>query len=406
MTTEWTCLLVDLDGEGLAQSWQAAAEGHDFGMHLSYVGSEAEALAMLNAGTVLVQIIFAKAATVEVQSLLKCFQNNVGAVAEFQALVCDEPDPKFMAGVFEFGVEQFLSPSAWAKEAAAVTRNAAALMADASSAEAKSVALTRTIRSADQAAITRVAKELDQLVEYDFRAAYAVGRAAEATGDYVGAVDAFGKSRQMNAMFRPSSSSLGESLLVIGKVDEALDVFQKLERTNPYDVERKANIASAYVEKGDFEAAQRYVDEAQRLAPNNSRVLEARAQVLLCVGKIGEAFKLMDDMSEVGPFFAAKMNELGIQLSQAGKGKSALALYQKAHKIVRPELRYKISLNAALACRRLKAWDLALKYLVRCQKEYGAAFSKIDKIRESILAAKAEEARGLKRAPAKVPDAS
>jgi hypothetical protein len=135
-------------------------------------------------------------------------------------------------------------------------------------------------------------------------------------------------------------------------------------------------------------------------------VLEARAQVLLCTGKIGEAFKLMDDMSEVGPFFAAKMNELGIQLSQAGKGKSALALYQKAHKIVRPELRYKISLNAALACRRLKAWDLALKYLTRCQKEYGASFSKIDKIRESIEAARVEEAAAAKRAPASVPEAS
>jgi tetratricopeptide (TPR) repeat protein len=101
-------------------------------------------------------------------------------------------------------------------------------------------------------------------------------------------------------------------------------------------------------------------------------LIETRAQICLGTGKIGEAFQLMDQMSEVGPFFAAKLNELGIRLSQAGKGKSALALYQKAHKIVRSELKYKISLNAALACRRLQEFDMALKYIIRCRKEYGS----------------------------------
>lgn len=76
------------------------------------------------------------------------------------------------------------------------------------------------------------------------------------------------------------------------------------------------------------------------------------------------------------------------KLSQAGKGKSALALYTKAHKVVRPELRYKISMNAALACYRLADFDAALAWLDRCEKEYGSAYEKLVKIRKAVLAAK------------------
>ena len=75
------------------------------------------------------------------------------------------------------------------------------------------------------------------------------------------------------------------------------------------------------------------------------------------------------------------------------KGKSALALYQKAHKIVRAELKYKISLNAALACRRLKEWDMALKYVARCEREFGATFPKLAKIRQAIAEGKAQDAQ-------------
>jgi nucleotidyltransferase/DNA polymerase involved in DNA repair len=107
----------------------------------------------------------------------------------------------------------------------------------------------------------------------------------------------------------------------------------------------------------------------------------------------------MDQMSGVGPFFAAKLNDLGIKLSQAGKGKSALALYQKAHRVVREDLRYKITLNAALACRRLQDFDMALKYVARCAKEYGSMFPKLVKIKETLMKEKLAAAA----APAKDP---
>lgn len=389
---DWNCLLVDLNGSDLAETWQEKVSALDLPAQISFAANIEEAQILLNNGGILNLVIFSAQNSGDVQLLLKSFQSNVGCIADFQAIVCSDPTAAYMAGVFEFGVEQFFALESWPDEMAAMVRKTADTLSDPTSAEARTVALSRSIRSADQAAIQRAAKDINDLAEYDYRAAYAKGKACEATGDYDGAANSYKMSSSMNKMFRPGTSSLGETLLVTGRIDEALEVFKNLEKTNPYDVERKANIAAAYIEKGDFDSANRYVELAEKLAPENSRVLEAKAQVLLCTGKVGEAFKLMDGMSEVGPFFAAKLNELGIQLSQSGKGKSALALYQKAHKIVRPELKYKISMNAALACRRLQAWDMALKYLARCEKEFGGSFPKLLKIKESIMQVKAQVA--------------
>ena len=387
-----TCLLVDLSGLGLAEAWQEQVSGTDYGLALSCASSLDEAQVMLKSGSVLVQVLFANDNSADLQTLLKSFQANVGCIADFQAIVCEDPSPVFMAGVFEFGIEQFILLSAWPSELAVVTRRAAELMHDTTSAEYKTLSLSRSIRSADQGAIKQATDALGDLAEYDYRIAFTKGKAQEATGDYVGAADAYASARSMNKMFRPSATKLGENLLVTGRFNEALEVFKTLEKTNPYDAERKASLATVYIEKGDMEMAQRYLDAAAKLAPKNTKLLEAQAQLLLSTGKIAEAFVLLDQLSDVGPYFASKLNELGIKLSQAGKGKSALALYQKAHKIVRPELRYKITLNATLACRRLKAWDMAMKYALRCEKEFGGRFEKLDKIKESIITLQKQEA--------------
>jgi tetratricopeptide (TPR) repeat protein len=245
------------------------------------------------------------------------------------------------------------------------------------------------LRETDQAAIRAALEELGEVGGHDARAAFMRAKAMEAIGDYMGAVGAYDAATKLDRFFRPASIAWGESLLMIGKVDMALAMFQDLLRSDPFDPEIRALLAAVWIEKNDVAAASELVEAAAVRAPDNSRVLEAQAQVLLCTGRVGEAFKLMDGMSEVGPFFAAKLNDLGIRLSQGGNGKSALALYQKAHRIVRPELRYKVSLNAALACRRMNEWDLALRYLDRCEQEYGGSFAKLEKIREAIAVSKA-----------------
>lgn len=392
-------LLVDLTESDLAETWQDKVATLGIPFEMACVRGHEAAIAEFSHATISPLVIFANDSSPQLIEILRTFQMALGPMSEFQLIVCSEPSPQFMATVFEFGVEQFAAQESWPESVAVICRTVQEKLSDESSAEFKTVQLATAIRSQDGDRIQAAKSALGDLASYDFRAAFASGRASEATGNYDDAIEAYRTAGGMNKMFRPTSTSLGEACLITGKVDEAIVIFQKLDRTNPRDIDRKANLASAFVEKGDLETAAKYAAEAEALQPNSSRVAEIKAQVLLCQGKVNDAFLLMDQMKGVGPFFAAKLNDLGIKLSQAGKGKSALALYQKAHKVVREDLKYKITLNAALACRRLQDYDMALKYVARCAKEYGSMFPKLAKIKDTLLKEKLAAAAAPGKAP-------
>jgi tetratricopeptide (TPR) repeat protein len=391
---EMVCLLIDLTESDLATTWQEKIASMDIPFKVVFAANAEEAAAIINSSMVAPLVIHGKDMSPALQEILRAYQGAFGPMSDFQVIVNSDPSPQFMASVFEFAVEQFAAEDSWIADVGALCRAVQEKLDDTESAEYKTMKLVMSVRSADAAQISEAKAAMGDLASYDFRAAYASGKASEASGNYDEAIDNYRNATGMNKLFRPVSTSLGEACLITGKVDEAIAIFQKLDRSNPRDVDRKANLAASFVEKGDFETAAKYAAEAESLAPGSSRVAEIKAHVFLCQGKLGDAFALMDQMSNVGPFFAAKLNDMGIKLSQAGKGKSALALYQKAHKVVRPDLRYKISLNAALACRRLGEYEMGLKYVARCAKEFGSMYPKLAKIKETMLkeqAAKAAE---------------
>jgi tetratricopeptide (TPR) repeat protein len=383
----WNCLLIDLTGNAALRLEQSNALGRPFAIPLNIVGGIEEADIIMNTGTVGAMVVFSNQFDLDLETILRNFQEKVGCIPESQLIIIDDPAPRFIVSVFEFGIEQFASQDSWPAEVEDLCVRVNLALEDKESTEAKSLALSGAIRTGDQGKINELAADFEELSSSDYRAAYARGRAMEAAGQYNDALGEFSVASKLNKMFRPSETNRGQTLLLTGRTDEAIEVFQKLDRSNPRDLNRKASLAAAFIEKGDIEVAMRYVTEGEALSPAHPRLIETRAHIFLSTSKLAEAFQLMDQMSDIGPFFSAKLNELGIRLSQAGKGKTALALYQKAHKIVRSELKYKISLNAALACRRLEENEMALKYIGRCRKEYGGSFEKLDKIESSVKAA-------------------
>ncbi len=381
------CLLIDGGGvTGLGETWTEALAAQDCATEIEYCTLQ-DAAKRIAQGDVVGIVLATKEFSPALQLMLRAFKTNVGAIGAFQSVICDEPSPELSAALFEFGVEIFFSVATYPAEVGAFTRNVSEMLRE-NTTERRTVELNRIIRTGDQTKIEQIRKVLSDEAGHDHLAAYSLGKSLEASGDFDKAAQAFKQSSTMNKMFHASSSSLGETLLVTGKLDEAKEVFEKLEKTNAKNSERKLNLATIYTEKGDFETAKAFMKAAATLAPTDPKLNEAKAHMYLKAGKIQEAFQLMDGMSEVGPFFAAKLNEMAVKLSQAGKGKSAIALYKKAHKVVRSELRYKISMNAALACYRMGEFDASLVWLERCEKEYGSAYEKLVKIRKAVQAAK------------------
>jgi tetratricopeptide (TPR) repeat protein len=377
------CLIVDPNNI-LPEGWRESLLLGPGAISQTYVTSFDEATLNIMSGTVVALVVAIESSTVALHSLLESFQQHVGAFAEFQLILCDDPSPEMLTSVFEFGIEQFSSLTNFAHDASSLINRVSNVLADETTAESRILKMNRAVREGRTQDLEAQKAELSELTQYDFRAAFVQGKVHEATGDYESAIASFSSARKMNQMFRPSTSKLSEAHMIAGQYDEAISLMSELEKTNSSDFNRKANLAAAYTEKGDYASAEKYLAEAKNLGGDHPRIKEVNAQICLCTGKINDALAIMDTMQEVGPFFAAKLNEMGIKLSQAGDGKSAIALYQKAHKIVRPDLRYKISLNAALACRRLNRPDLALKYLDRCQTEFGSSFPKLEKIRAAV----------------------
>jgi len=281
----------------------------------------------------------------------------MGPLPEHQIIICDDPSPYFLAAVYEFGIENFFTHTQAQEETKLLIQHFLSLVNDPKSVEARIIAYQLALRLGLQDRIKIAFEALGDLDQYDYRVAFVKGQAAEKSGDLELSIQHYKNAAEINDMYRPSRTCLGEDYMVTGQIDNAIYVFEQLDRTNPNDIERKTQIAEAYVEKGDLKIAQKYCDQIYEIDPESAKLAEIKAHILLSQGKLGEAFQLMDKMENVGAFFAAKLNDFGIKLSQAGRLKNALALYQKAHKIVRPELRYKISMNASLACRKMQNYD-------------------------------------------------
>jgi tetratricopeptide (TPR) repeat protein len=358
-----------------------------FGLPVQYA-SPSEAELLIEAGNVASLVFFMSQTSQapQIAPIIEVYRKKIGSISNFIAIACTNPEPDLLAALFEHSIENIFALEEWPTEVCRFVDDIATTLADKQSLESKVINLYQSLEKGDQSGITAATKNVEEYVPLNHLAAFAKGDALQSIGNFNEAIESYKKSTSLNTLFRPAVSKLGETFLVIGKIDEAIEVLEKLEKSNPNDVERKAILAAAYSEKGDFATAERLLNDARKLGAENSKVYEAEAHLLLAQGKANDAFKLLSKLSEVGPFFATKLNEMGIKLSQANKGKSALALYQKAHKIVKKELRYKVSLNAALACYRMSDFAQALTYIDRCELEYGAKLEKAAKIRAACKA--------------------
>lgn len=380
------CLVAFLDGSSDPQGiWDLGLSAYNFPLPARVFGDPKAAVRLLKEQSVAMMVIFVNGPDIGLQSLLQAFQDRVGALSEHQAIVAPDPSPRLLALAYEYQVDQFLPRESWVEPVVTLGRNVCEKLAAKDSAEAKIIELSHQLRQCDRQGIQAARAELDDVAEYDYRAAFASGKAAEATGDLAAAISSFESASRLNQQMRAARTELGHVLAATGQIERSIQIFEKLELTNKYDPFRKADLAAVYLASGDIQKAQVYLKQAQQMGHDHSKVREAEAQVLLAQGKIEQSLALLDRLEEVGPLFASSLNDLGVKLSRAGKGPSALALYKKAHGIVRSDLKYKISLNAALACLRMGLFQDALKFLDRCQSEFGSSFEKLEKIRDSIL---------------------
>lgn len=374
------------ENQGAVESSKEALSATDFESSFSLEGAKQ----ILDEKPILGTVVFADSMSNELQQYLEYYTQKVGFIPDSILIVNSAPSPQFMMALFEFGIEQFTTPSQWVEAFSSQQTDLKELLKDEDSATFINFELAKIIKMNDQKKLKEFSVKIKPLVSQDYAIAYAYALSLDVLGRYADSVVSFSQASSMNKMSRTAQSSHAQSLLLTGKTDESIEIFEKMEKSNPSNSERKSLLAFAYIDKGDLEGARKYISDAEAVSSSN-RFEEVRVYMLIAENKIKEALELMDNLQDVGPLFTSKLNALGIKLSRNNKGKIAILLYKKAHKIVRPDLKYKISLNAALACRRLSDNETALKYIARCKKEYGGSFDKVERIERDIRTAMAKK---------------
>lgn len=380
------CLVVDLCRKYLVDNWQVKLKDHQLPLELEECKPN-EAVERIEKGGIVALVVFVKETSRLLNDIFSTYQKRIGPLNEFQMIVTEDSTPELMVEVFEFGIEKICVANNWPAELAAFCRHVSEILEEPDCPEAKVIEAYSAIYSDDADAIAKVKNDLDKCSTYSFAAAYAKGKVLETEGNTEEAANSFKKSKSLNDFYRPSVESLGKTFVKMGKVDEAIKIFSELEITNPNNANKKLNLANAYIEKGDHEKAKQYLQMVSKIEPDNPKINETRTSLSIKEGNIEAALELMSGMSNVGAEFASELNIRAIELAKVGRGKDALALYAKAHDIVKPELKYKISLNAALACHRMGNFHKALQYADKVEQEYGASYPKLEKIKSAIKAA-------------------
>ena len=385
------CLIVNLCDHIELDDIVASLSGYDFSLENMVSSSLSEVVEISRSNAICAQCVLCDQYSEKVDIFLTWFKDHVGCISSMQLIVCDAPKVNLMLNMFEYGLSNIASFDSWQFNLRELHKHVEGVINDNSSVEAKCLRLTQSILNSKHDDMEALELGLEDEADYHYLAAYFCAIALESEGKLDKSLAYFKMSEKLNPFFIPAQMGYCEALLLVGRVKESVSYLRQIDAKNIANASRKLVLANAYCELGDVSNAKKLIENAKQIGAHKQQYIESQVHLLIAQGKVGEALKLFDNLDEVGPHLASKLNDIGVSLSQAGKGKSALILYKKAHRIVRNDLKYKVSLNAALACHRVKDFNTALKYLKRCEREFGGSFEKLEKIRRVVQSALSKE---------------
>lgn len=385
------CLIINLSTNLKQATLLDLLSQHSFVLKNQLIDNLEDAEKISKSHKIYAQCIFCEEYNLKLESFLTWFRDHVAGIPCLQVLFCSRPSVDLLIDLFEFGMMTVSTMEKWQLKLAHFHTQVKTIVSDRKSVEAKCLRLAQAIINSEHDDIKAIGLELHQDASAHYLAAHYCAIAQESEGKFEKSLDNFKLSEQLNPFYIPAQMGYSEVLLLLGRVKESVRQLKLIDTKNPMNSGRKLILANAYCDLGDVDGARNYIEQASKLGADKQKCTESHVHLLIAQGKLGEALKLFEQLTQVGPHLALKLYDLGVSLSQAGKGKSALILYKKAHRIVRNDLKYKVSLSAALACLRIKDFDLCLKYLERCQNEFGRSFEKLEKIRKFLSSAISRE---------------
>ncbi len=127
-----------------------------------------------------------------------------------------------------------------------------------------------------------------------------------------------------NASSATQENQLGVLYAQFGLLTKALEHFEKAIAAGDY-IPAFVNAANVYGLQKDYAKAQDYLKRAQKLQPDNSRVLIALAYSYFQAGNQADAKQAYERMSKIDPGLAARYPLFGTPAAAAGQGRAGRA---------------------------------------------------------------------------------
>jgi len=171
----------------------------------------------------------------------------------------------------------------------------------------------------------------------------ALGQTYEQMHDYKNAAETFKKALDANPDNVRLQRVLAQTLLQADKLDEALEVFQRLSADEPRDTQLKLRIAEIYRAKRDYAKARQTLNEIKTTNPDDPEVRYNEVKLLEAEEKLPEAITEMSGLvksTEKRNYSAAEaesrvmmLQELGILYRNNGQYPQAIEQFRAAAKL-------------------------------------------------------------------------
>jgi tetratricopeptide (TPR) repeat protein len=167
-------------------------------------------------------------------------------------------------------------------------------------------------------------------VEAHAEADYFVGNALLNQGRVDEALEHFQKALALDPQSANAHGGLGNALFQKGRMDEAIVEYQKALAIKPNFAEAHNNLGYCFLQIGRMDEAIIQYHEALVLQPKSADACERFGDALFQKGHMDEAIIQYQKALEIKPDFAEAHNNLGYSLLQIGRVDEAIVHYRKA----------------------------------------------------------------------------
>jgi len=162
------------------------------------------------------------------------------------------------------------------------------------------------------------------------------------------AMEQFQKAREIQPRDALTHNNLGNALLRKGRMDEAMEHFQKAIDIQPGFAQAHNNLGIVLFQKGQVDEAIAHFQKALAIQPNNEEIYNNFGNALLRTGEVDGAIRCFQKAVEIAPDFAGAQENLGMILFQKGQVDEAIVHYQKAVAIQPVNAEFQYNLGYAL----------------------------------------------------------